>query len=147
MPPGHRGRARGAPARGCISITRPALTGGSEPQRSGGGEGHYLWGGGLPGPQGYRMGGPRVPRGLAIGGSDLVAESRMRRGHVRVHVHITVRALGRGAGAGLGLRWPRGPMATCAPRAEGLALGWCGPPRGAAFRRAGRQPPLSGPGL
>ena len=94
---------------------------------------------------GVGWGEPRVPRGL--GGSDLVAESRMRRGHVRVHVHITVRALGRGAGAGLGLRWPRGPMATCAPRAEGLALGWCGPPRGAAFRRAGRQPPLSGPGL
>ena len=54
MPPGRRGRARGAPARGCISITRPAVTGGSEPQRGGGGEGHYLWGGGLPGPQGYR---------------------------------------------------------------------------------------------
>ena len=36
------------------------------------------------------------------------------------------------------------PMATCASRAAGLALGWFGPLRGAAFRRAGRQLPLSG---
>ena len=96
------------------------------------------------------MGGARVPRGLAIGGSDLAAESRMRGGHVRVHVHITVRALGRGAGAGLGLRWPRGPMAmatcTCAPRAaprawlsDGAAL-----PVGPHFEGPGANPPFRG---
>jgi hypothetical protein len=89
-----------------------------------------------------------VPRGL--GGSDLqlAAESRMRRGHVRVHVHITRACVHSGPGCSWGSdgHGPYGHMRPAAA-AEGLALGWCGPPRGAAFRRAGRQPPLSGPGL
>ena len=69
MPPGHRGRARGAPARGCISITRPALTGGSEPQRSGGGEGHYLWGGGFPGRSCRGIGWGRRPGAAGASGA------------------------------------------------------------------------------
>ena len=45
-----------------------------------------------------------------------------------------------------GAQMAMGPVITmaCAPRVGGWALGWRGPPRGAAFRRAGRQLPLSG---
>jgi hypothetical protein len=39
-----------------------------------------------------------VPRGLKLGGSDLVAESRMRRGHV--HAHITRACVHSGPGWG-----------------------------------------------
>ena len=122
MPPGRRGRARGAPARGCISITRPAVTGGSEPQRGGGGEGHYLWGGGLPGPQGYRMGraagasGAWGLRSAAGCGKPHAQGARTR----ACAYHPGVRALG--AGLQLGLRWPRAVWPH-APRGRGRGLG------------------------
>ena len=152
MPPGHRGRARGAPARGCISITRPALTGGSEPQRSGGGEGHYLWGGGLPGPQGYRMGAPAGGRGC-LGGLQLGAPIWLRKAAcaggtyactcTSPCVHSAAGPAPGWGSDGHGALWPwprahapRGPRAWLS---DGAAL-----PVGPHFEGPGANPPFRG---
>ena len=83
-----------------------------------------------------------MPRGL--GGSDLAAESRMRRGHVRVHVHITRACVHSGPAPGWGsdghgALWPHAPRGPRAWLSDGAAL-----PVGPHFEGPGANPPFRG---